>query len=100
MVYYEIPGQISLSKLRENGLDMDSLCRHYVYITEFLWNVSGLGVQTSARDMLCTRQQYNRMDEVPRRECLQHLRWTGQVSGLLGVVVRYCCDASRRLSLR
>lgn len=39
MVYYEIPGQISLTKLRENGLDMDALCRHYVYITEFLWRV-------------------------------------------------------------
>lgn len=39
IVYYEIPGQISLPKLRENGLDMDALCRHYVYITEFLWNV-------------------------------------------------------------
>lgn len=53
MVYYEIPGQISLSKLRENGLDMDSLCRHYVYITEFLWNVSGLGAQTKfTRDVL------------------------------------------------
>lgn len=39
VVYYEIPGQISLAKLRENGLDMDALCRHYVYITEFLWKV-------------------------------------------------------------
>lgn len=39
MVYYEIPGEISLTKLRENGLDMDALCRHYVYITEFLWRV-------------------------------------------------------------
>lgn len=39
MVYYEIPGQIDLRKLRENGLDMDALCRHYVYITEFLWKV-------------------------------------------------------------
>lgn len=38
-MYYEIPGQISLAKLRENGLDMDSLCRHYVYLTEFLWEV-------------------------------------------------------------
>ncbi|CAN0183935.1 unnamed protein product [Ectocarpus sp. 12 AP-2014] len=37
VVYYEIPGKIDLNKLRENGLDMDSLCRHYVYITEFLW---------------------------------------------------------------
>eukprot|EP00903_Cladosiphon_okamuranus_P009988 g9474.t1 len=37
VVYYEIPGQISLTKLKENGLDMDALCRHYVYITEFLW---------------------------------------------------------------
>lgn len=39
IVYYEIPGQISLPKLRENGLDMDALCRHYVYITEYLWRV-------------------------------------------------------------
>lgn len=37
IVYYEIPGQISLPKLRENGLDMDALCHHYVYITEYLW---------------------------------------------------------------
>eukprot|EP00752_Nemacystus_decipiens_P005681 g5141.t1 len=37
VVYYEIPGQIDLTKLRENGCDMDGLCRHYVYITEFLW---------------------------------------------------------------
>lgn len=40
MIYYEIPGQINLSKLKENGLDLDALCRHYIYITEFLWNVS------------------------------------------------------------
>lgn len=37
MVYYEIPGKISLPKLKEHGLDLDVLCRHYVYITEFLW---------------------------------------------------------------
>lgn len=40
MVYYEIPGKINLAKLRENGLDLDMLCRHYIYITEFLWKVS------------------------------------------------------------
>lgn len=43
VIYYEIPGQINLAKLKENGLDLDALCRHYIYITEFLWNVSGGG---------------------------------------------------------
>ncbi|CAM9583946.1 unnamed protein product [Discosporangium mesarthrocarpum] len=37
--YYEIPAGINLEKLRENGLKMDSLCRHYIYITEFLWKM-------------------------------------------------------------
>ncbi|CAM9094639.1 unnamed protein product [Ascophyllum nodosum] len=38
LVYYEIPGRIDLPKLKEKGLNLDALCRHYIYITEFLWN--------------------------------------------------------------
>mmetsp|Transcript_3110 Transcript_3110/g.4769 ORF Transcript_3110/g.4769 Transcript_3110/m.4769 type:complete len:271 (-) Transcript_3110:68-880(-) len=37
LVYYEIPGKTDLKSLRKNGVDIDQLIRHYIYITEFIW---------------------------------------------------------------
>jgi len=35
--YYEIAGEISLSKIRSQGVTIDDVLRHYIYITEFIW---------------------------------------------------------------
>ncbi len=36
-MYYEVPGKINLKELRQNGVDVPMLIRHYAMITEFLW---------------------------------------------------------------
>ncbi|GMF20322.1 unnamed protein product [Phytophthora fragariaefolia] len=38
-VYYERPGKIDLPALKREGLSIDDLLRHYMYITEYLWRV-------------------------------------------------------------
>lgn len=38
-VYYEQPGKINLPALKREGLSLDDLLRHYMYITEYLWRV-------------------------------------------------------------
>lgn len=38
-VYYERPGKIDLAALKREGLSIDDLLRHYMYITEYLWRV-------------------------------------------------------------
>ncbi|KAG7389936.1 hypothetical protein PHYPSEUDO_009194 [Phytophthora pseudosyringae] len=38
-VYYERPGKIDLPALKRDGLSIDDLLRHYMYITEYLWRV-------------------------------------------------------------
>ncbi|OWZ14787.1 SEC14 cytosolic factor [Phytophthora megakarya] len=38
-VYYERPGKIQLPALKREGLSIDDLLRHYMYITEYLWRV-------------------------------------------------------------
>lgn len=38
-VYIERPGKIDLSALKREGLSIDDLLRHYMYITEYLWRV-------------------------------------------------------------
>ncbi|KAL4177340.1 hypothetical protein KRP22_002273 [Phytophthora ramorum] len=38
-VYYERPGKIDLPALKREGLAIDDLLRHYMYITEYLWRV-------------------------------------------------------------
>ncbi|KAI9999059.1 hypothetical protein PInf_003738 [Phytophthora infestans] len=38
-VYYERPGKIDLTALKREGLSIDDLLRHYMYITEYLWRV-------------------------------------------------------------
>lgn len=99
LVYYEIPGQISLPKLRENGLDMDSLCRHYVYITEFLWNVSGPRVQRSSCDMLFYEIAVVWM-KCHGVDIYKTFRQEGQVSVFLCVVCSVVNLVPRRLSLQ
>lgn len=49
-VYYEIPARTDLKKLRQNGVDLDSLIRHYIYITEFIW----LEIDTEPEQKLLT----------------------------------------------
>ncbi len=36
-MYYEVPGKIKLKELKQNGIDVPMLIRHYTMITEFLW---------------------------------------------------------------
>ncbi|RLN14659.1 hypothetical protein BBJ28_00000307 [Nothophytophthora sp. Chile5] len=38
-VYYERPGKIDLPALKREGLSIEDLLRHYMYITEYLWRV-------------------------------------------------------------
>lgn len=38
-VYYERPGKIDLAALKREGLSIEDLLRHYMYITEYLWRV-------------------------------------------------------------
>ncbi|KAG7400991.1 hypothetical protein PHYBOEH_003581 [Phytophthora boehmeriae] len=38
-VYYERPGKIDLPALKREGLSIDDLLRHYMYMTEYLWRV-------------------------------------------------------------
>ncbi|KAE9361763.1 hypothetical protein PF008_g719 [Phytophthora fragariae] len=38
-VYYERPGKIDLPALKREGLYIDDLLRHYMFITEYLWRV-------------------------------------------------------------
>jgi hypothetical protein len=38
-VYYEKPGLIDLTRLKRDGLTLDDLIHHYMYITEYLWTV-------------------------------------------------------------
>ena len=38
-VYYELPAQINLKELRRSGIDLSSLLRHYLLITDFCWTV-------------------------------------------------------------
>lgn len=38
-VYYERPGKIDLPALKREGLSIDDLLRHYMYITEYTWRV-------------------------------------------------------------
>lgn len=38
-VYYEQPGKIDLNGLKREGLSIEDLLRHYMYITEYLWRV-------------------------------------------------------------
>ena len=38
-VYYELPGRIDLPALREEGLSIDDLLQHFIYISEYLWQV-------------------------------------------------------------
>jgi hypothetical protein len=38
-VYYERPGKIDLPALKREGLSLDDLLRHYMYITEYQWRV-------------------------------------------------------------
>lgn len=45
-MYYEIPARIKLAKLRENGVSLEALLRHYVYITEFIWKKLDLGEES------------------------------------------------------
>ncbi len=36
-MYYETPGKIRLKELKQNGIDVPMLLKHYTMITEFLW---------------------------------------------------------------
>ncbi|TMW66213.1 hypothetical protein Poli38472_003978 [Pythium oligandrum] len=38
-IYYEQPGKINLPALKKEGLSIEDLLRHYMYITEYLWRV-------------------------------------------------------------
>ncbi|KAJ0405314.1 hypothetical protein P43SY_001073 [Pythium insidiosum] len=38
-VYYEQPGKIDLAGLKREGLSIEDLLHHYMYITEYLWRV-------------------------------------------------------------
>ncbi len=37
MVYVEQLGKVELPRMREAGVSMSALLRHYQYITEFIW---------------------------------------------------------------
>ncbi|CAM9691831.1 unnamed protein product [Chrysoparadoxa australica] len=52
LCYYEIPGQTNLPKLRENGVDLDALVRHYIYITEFIWRELDTGEEAKLLTMM------------------------------------------------
>ena len=36
-VYYELAGKIDLKKLYSHGIDVNSLLRYYVFMSEYLW---------------------------------------------------------------
>lgn len=55
LVYYEIPGETDLKCLRENGVDIDSLVRHYIYITEFIWNKLDTGEESKLLSIMDLR---------------------------------------------
>ena len=38
-VYYELPAQINLKELKRSGIDLSSLLRHYLLVTDFCWTV-------------------------------------------------------------
>lgn len=37
-VYYESPAKINLEALKQNGLSLENLIRHYALMTEFMWS--------------------------------------------------------------
>lgn len=38
-VFYERPGQTNIKQLREAGITLEDLLRHYIFITEFQWQI-------------------------------------------------------------
>jgi hypothetical protein len=38
-VYYEQLGHIDIERLKSNGVSINALLRHYIFITEYMWNV-------------------------------------------------------------
>lgn len=38
-VYYEIPGKIDFKAAKKRGISMDDLLRHFMYMTEYSWDV-------------------------------------------------------------
>ena len=40
-VYYERPGDIELDEMKARGIALPDLLRHWIFITEYFWNVVG-----------------------------------------------------------
>jgi len=38
-VYYEKPARMNLKELRQGGVSLETLLRHFIFVTEFLWTV-------------------------------------------------------------
>lgn len=55
LVYYEIPAETDLKKLKENGVDIDGLVRHYIYITEFIWQKLDTGEESKLLSIMDLR---------------------------------------------
>lgn len=43
LIYWERPGEISIDKITQGGLTQEILLRHWIYITEYQWEVGANG---------------------------------------------------------